>query len=101
MEYSENGLKVHVTFDKNILKLAIVKTLAEEGEVHSSQLRELLVKPLLVKLEKELGRIEISATMFDLHKDGILSEGEYKIVKQATPEESGRVSKVYRLKGPE
>lgn len=101
MEYIDNGIKVHVTVYKAELKLAIMKAIAKEGEVHSSQLRRILTHSLMAELEEELGRVEIMFTLTDMLKDGDVIGGGYKIINQASPEKAGKAAKMYKLKGPE
>ena len=101
MDYIENGIKVHVTIHKAELKLAIMKAIAKEGEAHSSQLIKILREPLMTKLEKELGRVEIIFTLTDMLKDGDVVDAGFKIIRQASSLEHGKAAKMYKLKGPE
>ena len=101
MEYTDNGIKVHVTVYKAELKLAIMKEIAKEGEVHSSQLRHIVMHSLLAELKEELGRVEILFTLTDMLKDGDVVDAGFKIIYPASPEKAGKAAKMYKLKGPE
>ena len=95
-----NGLKIEVVCDISELKLAMLVTLAEEGKAHSSQLRKLLIKPLLAKLEKELARVYVNVALGELVKSGIVVPF-HEIIEQPTPEKSGKAAKMYKLRGLE
>lgn len=95
MKHEIHGLCIEVTFNKMQFREALIKKIAQEGEIHHRALRQWLIDELVAArfLKAELG-----SALLDLDRDEII-DGDLKPVVLPTKTEKGVAIRHYWIRG--